>query len=411
VTVTNNAASFGDIPGKGAVKASLDSFGITVSAECPTRHEVSFNLNIADANGGAWTVSFQVTVYTSSQISGQVVKATGGAAIPDATVTYTGPVSGAVTSGVDGAYTFRCIDGAYALVARASGYSDSDPVQAIVPPDQSGVNIVLGRSDIDLTPATLLLTAEEGLSGTTPLVIRNLGDVRMDWSVASMSDYVALTSDQAGGPVYSWIEIAGTGTEIIGLGADVNVGFFDIGFTFAFPFYGQCHRTFRLSSNGYLSFTSVKPTDGGAMMRLPSGQAPANLVAFLWDDLDPSQGGSIWYQLVDANTLVVEFVDPDDDNDGMSDADEAVAGTNPTNALSVLRIVNSAFRAPSSEFVISWQSASNRRYRVQAATNLLSGFTLNLRTNILAIPPENVHTDSVSGAGMKFYRILVYPVE
>jgi len=104
---------------------------------------------------------------------------------------------------------------------------------------------------------------------------------------------------------------------------------------------------------------------------------------------------------------LLDSVDPDDDNDGMSDADEAVAGTNPTNPLSVLRIVNSAFRAPSSEFVISWPSVSSKRYRVQAATNLLSGFTLNLRTNIFATPPENVHTDSVQGVGIRFYRVKV----
>ena len=74
----------------------------------------------------------------------------------------------------------------------------------------------------------------------------------------------------------------------------------------------------------------------------------------------------------------------------------------------MLCIVDSAFRAPSSEFVIRWQSASNRWYTVQAATSLLSGFNLNLRTNIPATwPTDNVHTDNVSGVGQKFYRIKV----
>jgi hypothetical protein len=36
------------------------------------------------------------------------------------------------------------------------------------------------------------------------------------------------------------------------------------------------------------------------------------------------------------------------DNDGMSDADEAVAGTNPTNRLSVLCVSAAEFRVPSS---------------------------------------------------------------
>jgi hypothetical protein len=75
---------------------------------------------------------------------------------------------------------------------------------------------------------------------------------------------------------------------------------------------------------------------------------------------------------------LLDSVDPDDDNDGMIDVDEAVAGTDPTNRLSVLCIVNSGFRAWNSEFFIRWQSVSNRWYTVQAATNLLTGFNLNL---------------------------------
>ncbi len=37
----------------------------------------------------------------------------------------------------------------------------------------------------------------------------------------------------------------------------------------------------------------------------------------------------------------------------------------------------------------------------------MSGFNLNLRTNIPAIPPENVLTDYVGTVGQKFYRIKV----
>ena len=32
---------------------------------------------------------------------------------------------------------------------------------------------------------------------------------------------------------------------------------------------------------------------------------------------------------------------------------------------------------------------------------------LNLRTNIMATPPENVHTDNVEGVGQRFYRVRV----
>ena len=58
------------------------------------------------------------------------------------------------------------------------------------------------------------------------------------------------------------------------------------------------------------------------------------------------------------------------------------------------------------EYVVSWQSATGRLYTVQAATNLVAGFT-NLVTHRPATPPVNVYTDSVSGVGCRFYRVQV----
>jgi hypothetical protein len=104
---------------------------------------------------------------------------------------------------------------------------------------------------------------------------------------------------------------------------------------------------------------------------------------------------------------LLDSVDPDDDNDGMSDVDEAVAGTIPTNPLSVLRLTATEFRAPTS-MVVRWQSASNRWYTVQAATNLLKGFDpIPGAGNIPATYPVNVYTDDTATVGQKFYRIRV----
>jgi hypothetical protein len=101
------------------------------------------------------------------------------------------------------------------------------------------------------------------------------------------------------------------------------------------------------------------------------------------------------------------LAEQDADNDGMSNGNEYKAGTSPTNAASCL-VLYSFTNNPAAPgtYVVRWQSVADKHYAVQATTNLLLGFS-NLRTNILATPVVNVHTDTVNGAGQKFYRVVV----
>ena len=95
----------------------------------------------------------------------------------------------------------------------------------------------------------------------------------------------------------------------------------------------------------------------------------------------------------------------DADHDGSLNWQEYIAGTDPTNRLSVLCVTN--LRRSESEFVLYWPSASNRTYGVDRATNLVvSGFSA-IATNLLATPPTNVYTDQVPVIGKAFYRINV----
>ncbi|MEO5368297.1 MAG: hypothetical protein H7831_18460, partial [Magnetococcus sp. WYHC-3] len=64
-------------------------------------------------------------------------------------------------------------------------------------------------------------------------------------------------------------------------------------------------------------------------------------------------------------------------------------------------------RNPATEFVVRWQSASNKLYTLQAASNLITGFNVILGTNIPATYPVNVYTDSVGNAVQRFYRVTV----
>ncbi len=91
------------------------------------------------------------------------------------------------------------------------------------------------------------------------------------------------------------------------------------------------------------------------------------------------------------------------DGDGFLNAWEFRAGTDASNSTSALRIQRGD-SAPGDGFIIRWRSESNRLYDLRKSTNLMGGF-FDLRTNIPASPPLNVHTDDMPSAGGSFYRI------
>jgi hypothetical protein len=94
----------------------------------------------------------------------------------------------------------------------------------------------------------------------------------------------------------------------------------------------------------------------------------------------------------------------DFDGDGMNNQDEYVAGTNPTNALSLLKILLTATNANQLHFV----AQSNISYSLQWRTNLSSASWTSL-TSITAQPlVRTVQVDAASGppAPEKFIRIV-----
>lgn len=103
--------------------------------------------------------------------------------------------------------------------------------------------------------------------------------------------YSWMDSDEAGGPVYNWIDISGTG-DVVGSGDDANHGPFDLGFMFTY--YGDAFETINVCTNGWLSFTSTVTSYSNT--GIPEAAEPNNLVAPFWDDLNPNDGGTIYYR-------------------------------------------------------------------------------------------------------------------
>ncbi|HPM38457.1 MAG TPA: C25 family cysteine peptidase [candidate division Zixibacteria bacterium] len=117
--------------------------------------------------------------------------------------------------------------------------------------------------------------------------------------------YSWIDSDDPGGPAFSWVDISGVGTAVA-LGDDAMSGALDLGF--AFPYYDSSYSAVYIGSNGILTFGS------GSTARvntgLPTAAVPNNLLALWWDDLNPSNGGQIYYyQDASLGRFIVSFVD------------------------------------------------------------------------------------------------------
>jgi hypothetical protein len=106
--------------------------------------------------------------------------------------------------------------------------------------------------------------------------------------------YTFLDSDEAGGPIYSWVEI--TGTNNIPFLDYSSHGPYAVGFTF--NYYGTDYTEFYAGSDGILTFgTGATATTN--QCPLPSTTTPNNLIAGIWDDLDNDTAipnGTGWYE-------------------------------------------------------------------------------------------------------------------
>jgi len=105
--------------------------------------------------------------------------------------------------------------------------------------------------------------------------------------------YAYIDSNEPGGPNFSWVDITSTGTDISGLVDDATAGPFPIGFTFSF--YGNDFTEFYVSSNGWISFTSPSSSDLSNDCPIDAGSPPANLIALMWDDMDPGDTSDTAY--------------------------------------------------------------------------------------------------------------------
>jgi pectate lyase len=109
---------------------------------------------------------------------------------------------------------------------------------------------------------------------------------------------------------------------------------------------------------------------------------------------------------------VVSGRDADPDRDGLSNDQEFLAGTNPTNPLSALRLTSVARQG--NDVILAWRTAGGRTNRVQAALILLPAGFVDLSDPIVISGSGDAVTNYLHEGGASslpglFYRVRVGP--
>ena len=158
VTLTDSAATFGDMAGPRIPYTALDPFSVQVASNCPPG-TVAFTVLLEDILGRTWEEHLLLQVVWSYRIGGQVTL--DGAPLAGAEITYAGPYYGALASGTNGSFLLHGTEGIYWLDFTCQDY---------LPPDTLSVSVPPAREDILVPFTTALVTGHVyDASSSTPV--------------------------------------------------------------------------------------------------------------------------------------------------------------------------------------------------------------------------------------------------
>ena len=157
-------------------------------------------------------------------------------------------------------------------------------------------------------------------------------------------------------------------------------------------------------------FQPRRTTNGTPLYVLRSTGCAGGLRLLRCDWTNPPPGTNVLTVLytnglfLSAVRTVVVARSGDSDGDGSSDVNEIIAGTDPFDAASVLRITDLA----DGHRLVVWASVPGRRYQVLTTTNLAQSFAV-ASPLMPATGPSCSWSDTYPTATNKFYRVQVVP--
>ena len=156
---------------------------------------------------------------------------------------------------------------------------------------------------------TLIVTANSGTYVDTFLIPFTIGDPRLRYTGPDAYGYYAydMYDGYSERPEYNWIEISSIGSLVAA--SDSDDGTSQITLPFTFRYYGSDYNTISVCSNGWLGFGAIA-NHSYANTSIPNTRDPNNIVAGVWDDLQPNASGSgkiYYYYDTTAHRVIVEW--------------------------------------------------------------------------------------------------------
>lgn len=164
---------------------------------------------------------------------------------------------------------------------------------------------IWAAASITTSPPSISTTLGRGEVVEQSLEIRNTGDTSFYYQLTSdfPIDFTWSDSDQIGGAVYFWNDIAVPEYEVTDF-TNTDNGFVQVNLDFRFPFYSQTYSKIFINTNGYITLeTSSHDTFSSGL--LPNASDPQKLIAAYFDDL--SLGSGAIYCKKEAKRVIVQY--------------------------------------------------------------------------------------------------------
>lgn len=166
------------------------------------------------------------------------------------------------------------------------------------------VTLPLRSANIVVTPVSITATLDYNTHVSSMLTITNSGTLDLEYEMSAPNhEFAVWRSDEDSSVGKNWITKPVSAVDL-NLGDDTSSGQIPLGFDFAFG--DTSFSKVYVNSNGMLIFDGLEETNGFLPICPPIPETQQGAIMPFRADLDPSQGGSIWYAGV-ADGFVVTF--------------------------------------------------------------------------------------------------------